>query len=143
MAGRRREVGQASVETVALLPLVVLVGALLWQAVVAGQALWLSGADAPAAARAAAVGPEAEAAAKATLPPRLESGLRVRQVGDGVGVAVRVPSVLSGGSIATVRSRAALPRQRRGAPPVAAQARPWPGSSAPSAPGPPVSPARP
>ena len=55
MAAWRREVGQASVETVALLPLVVLVGALLWQAVVAGQALWLSGAAARAAARAAAV----------------------------------------------------------------------------------------
>jgi len=54
--GWRREVGQASVETVALLPLVVLVGALLWQAVVAGQALWLSAAAARAAARAAAVG---------------------------------------------------------------------------------------
>jgi hypothetical protein len=109
MAAGRREVGQASVETVALLPLVVLVGALLWQAVVAGQALWLSG----AAARAAAVGADAEAAARATLPPRLESGLRVRAVGDGVGIAVRVPSVLSGGSIATVHSSAAFPRQRR------------------------------
>ena len=79
MAGCRREGGQASVETVALLPLVVLVGALLWQAVVAGQALWLSGAAARAAARAAAVGADAQAAAKATLPPRLESGLRVRR----------------------------------------------------------------
>src|SRR4051812_50125434 len=113
MAGRRREVGQASVETVALLPLVVLVGALLWQAVVAGQALWLSGAAARAAARAAAVGADAEAAAKATLPPRLESGLSVRQVGDGVGVAVRVPSVLSGGGGAAPPPRAGLPRPRQ------------------------------
>jgi hypothetical protein len=113
MADGRREGGQASVETVALLPLVVLVGALLWQVVVAGQALWLSGAAARAAAPAAAVGADAEGAAKATLPPGLERGLRVRPVGDGVGVAVRVPSVLSGGSIATVHSRAAFPRQRR------------------------------
>ena len=112
MAGWRREGGQASVETAALLPLVVLVGALLWQAVVAGQALWLSGAAARAAARAAAVGGDAEAAARATLPPRLESGVRVRTVGDGVGIAVRVPSVLSGGAIATVHARAAFPRQR-------------------------------
>ena len=52
------------VELVALLPLVVLVGALLWQAVVAGQALWLSGAAARAAARAAAVGGDAAAAAE-------------------------------------------------------------------------------
>ena len=100
-------------ETVALLPLVVLVGALLWQVVVAGQALWLSGAAARAAARAAAVGADVDAAAKATLPPGLQPGVRVRQVGGGVAVAVRVPSVLSGGSIATVHSRAAFPRQRR------------------------------
>ena len=104
--------GQASVETVALLPLVVLVGALLWQAVVAGQALWLSAAAARAAARAAAVGADVDAAARATLPPRLASGVRVRAVDGGVGVTVRVPSVLSGGSIATVQARAAFPRQR-------------------------------
>ena len=56
MRARRGQTGQAAVETVALLPLVVLVGALLWQAAVAGQALWLSAAAARAAARAAAVG---------------------------------------------------------------------------------------
>ena len=95
----------------ALLPLVVLVGALLWQAVVAGQALWLSGAAARAAARAAAVGADADAAARATLPSRLESGLRVRAAGGGVGITVRVPSVLSLGSIATVHAGAAFPRQ--------------------------------
>jgi hypothetical protein len=112
MPARSRQSGQATVETVALLPLVVLVGALLWQTVVAGQALWLSGAAARAAARAAAVGADAEAAAKGALPPRLESGLRVRAAAGGVRVAVRVPSVLSGGSIATVQSRAAFPGQQ-------------------------------
>jgi hypothetical protein len=106
------EDGQASVELAALLPLVVLVGALLWQAVVAGQALWLSGAAARAAARAAAVGGDAEAAARGALPPRLEDGLRIRSAGDGIRVAVRVPSVLTSGSLATVQSRAAFPRQR-------------------------------
>src|ERR1700750_576437 len=112
MAARRGQAGQASVEVVALLPLVVLVAALLWQMVVAGQALWLSGAAARAAARAAAVGGDAQAAARDALPPRLEDGLRVRvAAADGVRVEVRVPSVLSGGSIATVRSRAAFPEQ--------------------------------
>jgi hypothetical protein len=104
--------GQASVEMVALLPLVVLVGALLWQAVVAGQALWLAGAAARAAARATAVGGDAEGAARGALPPRLEHGLRVRPADDGVRVAVRIPSVLTAGSIATVESRAAFPEQR-------------------------------
>jgi hypothetical protein len=107
------EDGQASVETVALLPLVVLLGALLWQAVVAGQALWLSAVAARAAARAAAIGGDAEAAARVALPPRLEQGLRVRAAGHGVRVAVRVPSVLTSGSLTTVESRAAFPDQRR------------------------------
>jgi hypothetical protein len=112
MRAGRGQTGQAAVETVALLPLVVLVGVLLWQAAVAGQALWLSAAAARAAARASAVGADAEVAAKGALPPRLEVGVRVRAAGDGVGVAVRVPSVLSGGSIFTVRSRAAFPDQQ-------------------------------
>jgi hypothetical protein len=113
MRARRAEAGQASVETVALLPLVALCGALLWQAAVAGQALWLSAAAARAAARAAAVGADADAAARGALPPRLESGLSVRAASDGVRVAVRVPAVLSQGSVFTVRSRAAFPEQRR------------------------------
>jgi hypothetical protein len=105
------EDGQASVELVALLPLVVLVGALLWQAIVAGQALWLSAAAARSAARAAAIGGDAEAAARGALPARLEEGLRVRTIGAGVRVAVRVPSVLTSGSLTTVESRAAFPSQ--------------------------------
>jgi hypothetical protein len=114
MLGRGGQDGQASVELVALLPLVVLVGALLWQAVVAGQALWLSGAAARAAARAAAVGGDAEAAARSALPGRLERGVRVRAGagGHGVRVAVRIPSVLTSGAIATIESRAAFPEQR-------------------------------
>jgi hypothetical protein len=114
MPAHRGHNGQASVETVALLPLVVLIGALLWQAVVAGQALWLSGAAARAAARATAVGGDAEAAARGALPRRLEHDLRVRAAGEGAGVrvAVRIPSVLTAGSIATVESRAAFPEQR-------------------------------
>jgi hypothetical protein len=123
MPARRGQDGQASVELAALLPLVVLVGAILWQAVVAGQALWLSGAAARAAARAAAVGGDEQAAARAALPPRLQDGLRVRGDGGGGGhggagsagvrVAVRIPAVLTSGSIATVESRAAFPEQRR------------------------------
>jgi hypothetical protein len=116
MPRHRGQDGQASVEMAALLPLVVLIGAVLWQAVVAGQALWLSGAAARAAARAAAVGGDAQAAARDALPPRLEHGLRVRATpdddGGGVRVAVRIPAVLTSGSIATIESRAAFPEQR-------------------------------
>ena len=105
------EDGQASVELVALLPLLVLAVALLWQVVVAGQALWLSAAAARSAARAAAIGADAQAAARGALPARLEEGLRVRTMGTGVRVAVRVPSVLTSGSLTTVESRAAFPAQ--------------------------------
>jgi hypothetical protein len=117
MAMRGGEEGQATVELVAVLPLLAVLGGLLWQAVVAGQALWLAGAAARAAARTAAVGGDAEAAARGVLPPRLEHGLRVRPAvgGDdaGVRVAIEIPSVIAGGSLATVESRAAFPEQRR------------------------------
>jgi hypothetical protein len=112
MARGAHEGGQASVELVALLPMLAIVGALVWQAVVAGQAIWLTGAAARAAARAAAVGGDTRAAARGALPPRLERGLAISSESGGeVRVAVRVPSVLTGGSLATVASRAAFPRQ--------------------------------
>jgi hypothetical protein len=116
MAVRGSEEGQATVELVALLPLLAVLGGLLWQAVVAGQALWLAGSAARAAARAAAIGGDAEAAARGVLPPRLEHGLRVRAApddGPGVRVAIQIPSVVASGSLATVESRAAFPEQDR------------------------------
>lgn len=104
--------GQASVEFVALLPALALVAALAWQAVVAGQVLWLAGAAARAAARAEAVGGDRAAAVRAVLPERLEQGMSVtaRSRG-GVEVALRVPSVLSAGSLTTVRREARFPPQ--------------------------------
>src|SRR5512132_1713428 len=117
MAARGGQEGQATVELVALLPLLAVLAGLLWQAVVAGQALWLAGAAARAAARAAAVGGDAEAAARGALPPRLEHGLRVRAAGQGdaagVRVAIEIPSVVAHRSLATVESRAAFPEQSR------------------------------
>jgi hypothetical protein len=112
MAREAHEQGQASVEFVGLLPVIAIVGALVWQAAVAGQTIWLAGAAARAAARAAAVGGDAGAAARGALPPRLERGLAVTRNPRGeVRVAVRVPSVLTGGSLTTISSRAAFPRQ--------------------------------
>src|SRR4051794_13730861 len=98
--------GQAAVELVAVIPVVVLLAAGLWQAVVAGQALWLAGAAARAAARADAVGGDAKDAARTKLPPGLENGLRVK-AGDGKAeVDVRVPLVLVGGRLGTVSASA-------------------------------------
>jgi hypothetical protein len=106
------EHGQATVELVALLPAIAVVGMLLWQAVVAGQALWLAGAAARGAARAAAVGAEPLPAARRALPASLEHGLVVEQPrGGGIRVAIRVPSVLGGGHLTTIRAGAAFPAQ--------------------------------
>src|SRR4051794_36965469 len=85
--------GQASVELVALLPLLGVIGLLGWQAVVAGQAAWLAAAAARAGARAAAVGRDPEAAARGWLTPALERGLVV-EAGDRVVVRVVIRSVL-------------------------------------------------
>ena len=114
----RAQAGQATVEVVALLPVLVLVALLLWQAAVAGQAIWLSASAARAAARADAVGGDPVSAARATLPARLERGLSVRAAnadgdpegdpeGDGgVAVTLRIPAVLSDGAVASTTARA-------------------------------------
>jgi hypothetical protein len=110
---RLRDVsGQASVEFVALLPVVVLAAAALWQAVVAGQAIWGSAGAARAAARAQAIGGDAEASARAALPASLRRGLSVAARPGGVRVEVPIPLVLGGDRLATVTARASLPSQR-------------------------------
>lgn len=89
------ETGQAAVELVAALPLVALIAALGWQAVLAGHAAWAATAAARAAARAAAVGGDAEAVARARLGDSFAAGARVRDEGGGrVEVSVRIPRVL-------------------------------------------------
>jgi hypothetical protein len=109
----REERGQAAVELVALLPLVGLLAALLWQALLAGETVWLSGGAARAAARAIAVGGDPLAAAHAVLPPRLERGLRVQRTPDGaVTLVLRVPAALGGGTIAPVTAHARFEAQR-------------------------------
>lgn len=89
------DAGQASVEFVAVLPLVVLVLALAWQAVVAGHAVWAATSAARAAARAAAIGQDPLAAARAHLPASLEHDLRLSRPGAGsVQLSLRVPRVV-------------------------------------------------
>jgi hypothetical protein len=101
------EGGQASVELVALLPLLAVVAMLLWQAAVAGEAVWLSGSAARAAARAGAVGRDPLAAARGVLPGRLRRGARVRRGRDGaVAVRVGIPSVFGARELTAVTARA-------------------------------------
>jgi hypothetical protein len=95
MPSRRSESGQAAVELVALLPVVLAVLAVTLQALLAGQAVWEARVAARAAARAHAFGADATAAARSHLRPRLERGLRVRTWRDGdVRVSVGLPTVL-------------------------------------------------
>ena len=111
----RSERGQASVELVALLPLMAVLAGLLWQAIVAGQAVWLAGAAARAAARANALGADAPAAVRRVLPDRLERGLVVRRApsGSGVQVAIAIPAVVGSGRLTTISARARLQDQTR------------------------------
>jgi len=108
--------GQASVELVALLPVVALLGALAWQAVVAGQAIWLSGGAARAAARAAALGDDPTVAARAWLPPALSPGARASSASDGaVSVSLAIPSVVGHARLGTIHARARFAPQREAA----------------------------
>src|SRR5437762_165521 len=73
----RCQAGQASVELVAAVPFVLLVGLVLWQLVLAGQAAWLCANAARVAARAEAVGGDGASAARSAVPSALRSGVRV------------------------------------------------------------------
>jgi hypothetical protein len=107
------EDGQATVELIALLPLVCLLAAALWQVALAGGAIWFAGGAARAAARAEAVGGDPAAAARGALPRRFERGLRVRAADDGaVTLVVGVPALLGASSLATVTARARFEAQR-------------------------------
>jgi hypothetical protein len=98
----RRERGQATVELVGVLPVVALLGLLCWQAVVAGQTMWLSGAAARAAARASALGADAQAAARRTLP----RATVVEEGGGAVRVTVPIVAVVAGVRLTDIERRA-------------------------------------
>lgn len=101
------EAGQATVELVAMMPLVALLAMVLWQAAVAGQAIWLAGSAARAAARAQAVGGAPADAARSVLPTRLERGLKVITARDGsVSLSLGVPLVTGPGRLTTVGAHA-------------------------------------
>ncbi len=92
----QRERGQASVETVALIPVLVLLTVATWQAALAGWALVSAQGAARAAARAALAGSPPRPAALAALPAGMRRGAST-QVADGrVTVRIHVPAVLPG-----------------------------------------------
>jgi Flp pilus assembly protein TadG len=91
--GARGEEGTASVELVAVIPFLLLAVVAAAQIALAGQALWSAGVAARAGARAALVGGDATAAARAALPPSLRRGASVDE-DDGVAVRVVVPRLI-------------------------------------------------
>ena len=91
----RSESGQASVEAIAVVPMVVLAAAIAWQLVLVGHTLWLCANAARVAARADLVGLTPERAARSALPKSLERGLSVERAdGGGVRVELRLPILL-------------------------------------------------
>ncbi|WCB92917.1 hypothetical protein DSM104299_01617 [Baekduia alba] len=110
-ATARGEDGQATVELVALLPALVAIALLGWQALVAGEAWWLAGAAARDAARAQALGTDPASAARSVLPEGLRSGLRVSDADPGVVVRVQIPAVFAGLRFGSVTARASMERQ--------------------------------
>ena len=105
--------GQATVELVVLLPVIVAIALGVWQVAVAGHAVWAAGAAARAAARAEAVGGDPARAARRLLPRRVRDAARVRAAKGGeVRVEVPIPAVLGGGALFTTTARARFEPQR-------------------------------
>lgn len=95
VTGKGSERGQASVETVAVLPFVILAALAVWQMALAGHTLWLAAGAARVAARADTVGADPKGAARSALPASMERGLSVQRRGEGgIRVEVRVPLLL-------------------------------------------------
>jgi Flp pilus assembly protein TadG len=111
---RSDQSGQAAVELVAVLPVLIALLAGVWQVALVGHAAWSAGAAARAAARAHAVGSDPRAAARAHLPASLERGLRVREAARSgeVTVTIRVPSVIGAGRLGRVSATSAFAVQR-------------------------------
>jgi pilus assembly protein CpaE len=74
-----REDGQATVELLGVVPVLLAIGLVLWQLILVGHTAWVSAHAARAAARAELVGEDASAAARSALPAGLERGLEVER----------------------------------------------------------------
>lgn len=103
----RGEDGTASVELVAVVPLLLLAVLVAAQIAVAGQALWSAGVAARAGARAALVGRDADAAARRALPESMRGEAKVEE-DEAVSVRVSVPRLLPALPRLMVGARASL-----------------------------------
>ena len=91
--GNHWEDGTASVELIAAIPFLLLAVLVAAQFALAGHSLWSAAVASRAGARAALVGGDARAAARAALPTALREGARVDDSGP-VTVRVQVPRLL-------------------------------------------------
>ncbi len=103
----RGEEGTASVELVAVVPFLLLAVVAAAQLALAGQALWSAGVAARAGARAALVGGDATAAARAALPPSQRRAAKIEEDGDVV-VRVAVPRLIPSLPVVRIGASAAL-----------------------------------
>jgi hypothetical protein len=103
--------GQATVEAIALVPLLVAIGLGLLQLLAVGYASVLAGSAAEAGALAVAAGDDGRAGARQALPGWARAGARVDVDGGRVEVELRPPSPLSAlAETLEVRATAAVER---------------------------------
>src|SRR4249919_1133943 len=96
MGRERGQRGQATIEALAAIPLLLLAGAIALQLLVAGYALTLADGAAEAGALALASGRPARSAATATLPGWAAGGAEIAVRGGEVTVRLRPPSPVPG-----------------------------------------------
>jgi hypothetical protein len=106
MSDHGSEQGQASVELVALLPILFAVLLASWQGVLAGQAWWLVAGAARAGARADLVGADPLVAARRELPGGLRRGVTVHRGGGELVVRLAIPAIGGLGRVGTATARA-------------------------------------
>lgn len=112
----RQAEGQAAAELVAVLPLVGVLCALVWQLALLGHAAWAASSAARAAARAHAIGLDPAPAARAALSRSLERDMRIQVVEGSPGrvmVSVRIPSVAGSLELGTASASAHFAPQAR------------------------------
>ena len=111
---RSGDSGQASVELVAVIPLIVLLVVGVWQAAIAVRSVVLAEVDARNAARADAVGADPRSAAVRSIPSGFGSALSLRRERTGaIRARVAVPVVMGAGASVHVEAAAAFPGQGR------------------------------
>ena len=96
MTTSRRQHGQASVETAALLPVLLLAALACWQALLAAWTGVSAAHAASAAAHAEMVGAAPRPAASAAVPRSMRGGLSVIDTDGRLRVTLRVPAVIPG-----------------------------------------------